>query len=115
MKNKLNNKHGDPPSALIDEEGNVLTSHDEIKNENSKHYENVLKNKPIKEHLKGYQKDRERLALLRLKQTGSNKTPNWTLKNLEDVLVGLKKNKSRDSHGLSNEIFRPEVIGSDLK
>ena len=33
---------------------------------------------------------------------------------LERVLKGLKKNKSRDPHGLINELFKPGVIGSDL-
>ena len=34
---------------------------------------------------------------------------------MEKALKYLKKNKSRDHEGLLNDIFRPEVIGEDLK
>ena len=34
---------------------------------------------------------------------------------LNKVLKSLKKNKSSDPGGLINELFRPEVIGDDLK
>ena len=39
----------------------------------------------------------------------------WKLKDLRFVLRSLKKNKSRDPHGLINELFRPENIGSDME
>ena len=34
---------------------------------------------------------------------------------LVKVLKSLKKDKSRDPQGLINELFRPEVAGSDLQ
>ena len=34
---------------------------------------------------------------------------------LDEVLKYLKKNKSRDPLGFTNEIFRPKVAGKDLK
>ena len=37
------------------------------------------------------------------------------MKDLDKILKALKKNKSRDPHGFVNEIFKPEVIGFDLK
>ena len=43
------------------------------------------------------------------------KTPPWTLKDLESALRDLKRNKSRDFEGLLNEIFKMDVIGSNLK
>ncbi len=39
----------------------------------------------------------------------------WTMFHLEKVLSSLKKKKSKDPYGLVNELFRPEVIGADLK
>ena len=44
-----------------------------------------------------------------------NKTAPWTMDDLDRVLKHLKINKSRDPLGFANEIFRPEVAGSDLK
>jgi hypothetical protein len=37
------------------------------------------------------------------------------MKDLESALCDLKRNKSRDFEGLVNEIFKLDVIGSDLK
>ena len=34
---------------------------------------------------------------------------------MDKVLKGLKNNKTRDPHGLINEIFKPGVLGKDLK
>ena len=43
-----------------------------------------------------------------------NKTKDWTKENLEVVLKGLKKKKSRDPDSFANEIFHPSVAGDDL-
>ena len=37
------------------------------------------------------------------------------MKDLDRVLKGLKKQKSRDPYGLANDLFRPGVAGDDLK
>ena len=37
------------------------------------------------------------------------------MEDLNTVLKQLKKNKSRDPHGYSNDIFHPEVAGDDLR
>ena len=39
----------------------------------------------------------------------------WRMDQFEAVLRSLKKNKTRDPTGIINEIFKPGVIGSDLK
>ena len=51
----------------------------------------------------------QRLTLARL-----TKSPDWSLESLIKVLKNLKSNKSRDPHGLINELFKPGVIGNDL-
>ena len=58
---------------------------------------------------------KEELWKRRLSIISQIKTPDWTTENLDKVLKSLKKNKSRDEKGWINEIFRPEIIGSDLK
>ena len=37
------------------------------------------------------------------------------MNDLEKALSSLKNNKSRDHAGYSNELFKSEIIGSDLK
>ena len=43
------------------------------------------------------------------------KSPEWNMKDLNQVLRNMKNNKSRDPHGFLNEIFKPGVIGSNLR
>ena len=43
------------------------------------------------------------------------KTEPFTQEKVFDVLKKLKNNKSRDSLGFINEIFKPEVAGNDCK
>ena len=61
------------------------------------------------------QNDKENLCKLRLDLARRNKTPPWTLEELDVVLKYLKKDKSRDPLGLANELFQPNVAGHDLK
>ena len=42
-------------------------------------------------------------------------TTSWTMSALDEGIANLKNNKARDHAGYANEIFRSEVIGSDLK
>ena len=52
---------------------------------------------------------------LKLKVAENNKSQMWTEDDLEKALKDLKINKSRDSEGLVNEIFKNQVIGANLK
>ena len=54
------------------------------------------------------------LCQKRLKLCSFIKSKPWTENNLFDVLKILKNNKTRDPHGLINELFKPENIGHDL-
>ena len=55
------------------------------------------------------------MAKIRLEQAAKNKTPDWDLEDLTEALKSLKINKSSDAFGFINELFKPSVIGSDLK
>jgi hypothetical protein len=74
-----------------------------------------LSNRPIKENLAHLKKEKEHLCSLRLDLAKENKTPEWTMDQLDKVLVSLKLNKSRDPMGYANELFKPEVAGDDFK
>ena len=52
---------------------------------------------------------------MKLKLSKSRPSKKWTMKHLETALKDLKKNKSRDSEGLMNELFKDGVIGDNLK
>ena len=100
---------------MLDDDGNLLTSHKAIEKEALNTYEKRLRNRPIKEGLEQMQNDKENLCKLRLDLARRNKTPPWTLEELDVVLKYLKKDKSRDPLGLANELFQPNVAGHDFK
>ena len=50
-----------------------------------------------------------------IKESQSNKTPDWNMDDLDIVFKHLKTKKSQDPLGLANELFKPDNIGSDLK
>ena len=52
---------------------------------------------------------------MKLKLAVKNKSKAWTMADLDLALRDLKTNKSRDPEGLINEIFKTDVIGTDLK
>ena len=49
-----------------------------------------------------------------LSKVKENKSKPWTKDKLITVLKHLKKGKARDPHGLINDIFKPDIAGSNL-
>ena len=97
------------PTAKKDVNGMLVTNPDLLKKLYLDTYHHRLRNRPIRPDLK------EDLFQLRLKLSKLRKSKPWTRKNLDNVLKSLKNNKSRDPHGLINELFKPGVIGHDLR
>ena len=64
--------------------------------------------------MENFQNDKEDICRMRIKLASRNKTPDWTKKQLISVLNYLKKNKSRDPFGYSNDIFKTDVAGDNL-
>ena len=65
----------DPPTAMINTEGNLVTNEEEIKEMALKAYEERLKNRPIKEGLEDVKTSKERLCETLLIRARNNKTP----------------------------------------
>ena len=114
LKHKVIPKPTQVPTGMKDKCGKLLTKKEDLQNHTMKHYENVLRNRPIKEGLSKHKRAREELCKLRLKQTKENKTPDWSKTQLKVVLKELKKDKSRDPNSWANELFDPKVAGEDL-
>ena len=112
LKSKLRPKFNDYPTAMMDNEGNIVTSEEAIKKVTVDHFKKVLENRPMKDGLKKYQAEREELCYLRVSESRKNKTPKWDIEDVKYVIKHLKKKKSRDSYGFSNELF--QMGGSDL-
>ena len=115
LKKKLSPRTQDVPTAMLDQHGNLVTSETGIKKIAIDHYTKVLKNREIKDGLKHVQNDKEELFTHRLDLAKASKSAPWTMDQLEAVLKYIKNNKSRDPNDHANELFKPNVAGSDLK
>jgi endonuclease III-like uncharacterized protein len=58
---------------------------------------------------------KEELCVRRIAYCKQKTTKPWTKDQMRNILKKLKNNKSRDPHGLINELFKQGVIGKDLE
>ena len=114
LKKKIFKKNSELPSAKIDENGEIVTTAAQLKKLYKNTYENRLKHRKIKPELIKMYTMKMDLFELRNKVCKNIKSKPWTNENLLRVLRSLKNNKSADSSGLIYELFKPEIIGSDL-
>ena len=96
-------------------EGMIVTNPEELKELYLQTFIHRLRNRPIKKGFEGVIELKEELFDIRLEIAKLKKTAPWKMEELENVLKHLKNDKSRDPDGLINELFKPEVIGEDLK
>ena len=68
-----------------------------------------LRHRPILTKLNELKKLKDELCLKRVEAAKLNKSKPWKLEYLLKVLSSLKNGKSRDPHGLINELFQPRV------
>ena len=115
LKQSLFPRTREPPAAVLDVKGNLLTSDNAIEERAIEVYKDRLKGNIIKENLVDMEKAENVLCETRLKMCKRNKTEPWSMENLHLVLKQLKKKKSRDSDGYANELFTLEVAGDDLQ
>ena len=112
LKKKLSGKVNSPTAAVLNPQGKLVTSKEDIEKTTLEHYKKVLENRPIKEGLESYQKEREQLCKERIECAKREKTPDWKTENVKYVIKHLKKKKSRDPYGYSNELIQEG--GDDL-
>ena len=103
------------PVGKKNEVGQIITNPESLKSLYLETYIHRLRHRPIREDYSNLKKLKETLFEIRLKVCKLRKSKPWTEEKLETVLRSLKMNKSRDPHGLINELFKPGVIGDDLK
>ena len=59
--------------------------------------------------------ERMHVTELKLLKAWTNKSPQFTMEELEKSMSALNKGKARDPHGLCAEIFQIKVLGTNLK
>ena len=114
LKKKLCPNSRDPPSAMLDSNGNLLTSDKHTKERALEIYTDRLKNNEIVDNMKELEEETNKLCELRMKMVKLDNTEPWDLEDLNEAIKKLGKDKSRDAEGYANEIFKAEAAGSDL-
>ena len=115
LKKQLRGIWQEPPTAMLDSSGNLVTTSKALETLSLQMYKERLTGHEIKEGLNLHKVQREKLFEQRLREAQDKKTPDWTEDDLNNALKQLKNNKSRDPLGYSNELFKPENAGQDLK
>ena len=115
LKRKLRGIALEPPTAMIDSKGNLVTTSKSIEALTMEVFIDRLTSHIVKDNLKVHHMQREKLCEKRLEEAQKNITPPWSMDDSTLVLKQLKNNKSRDPLGLANELFKPNNAGEDLK
>ena len=115
IKRKMCKQNIDPPAAMFDSQGALITSNSDIQARALEVYTQRLKGNTIEPRLKDYETDVNELCETRLKLCKLNKEKSWTMDDLNMAVKDLDKGKSRDASGYANELLKDEVAGTDLK
>ena len=75
-----------PPTAMLDEKGNLVTTSRALGNLTVEMFSERLKSHTIKSNLKMHQLQKERLCESRIREAQNNTTPDWTSYNMELAL-----------------------------
>ena len=103
------------PTAKRNHKGKIVSGKYELKNLLAQEYKNRLRTRPMRKDYKSIKIRRKKIFEMKMMLAKSRKSPPWTMQQLETALGDLKRNKSRDYEGYINEIFKKDVIGSNLK
>ena len=112
---KLWPKYNTQANAKQDHMGKIISNPKALKLLLMREYKERLRKRPMKEDMKHLKMTKEKILKMKMILASCNKTPEWTPKDLDNALAKLKNNKSRDFEGFCNEIFKENVIGTDLK
>ena len=93
LKKKLCPRSRDPPTAMVDGMGNLLTENESIKRRALEVYKKRLEGNTMVNNLEDLEKDTIKLCEERLKLSKKNKSRAWDIDDLKTVLKELKKNK----------------------
>ena len=102
-------------SGKKDKEGNVITNPEKLKDIYIEAYTDRLKHREMAPELLKLKTLREELFQQRLQLCKQNKSPAWSMEDLDNVLKRLKNEKAADPTGLVNELFSARNVGDDLK
>ena len=114
VKRKVCKRSSDPPMAKRDNNGNIITTPNQLKQLYLAEYIDRLRHREIKSSLIPLKELKEDLWKRRFDVMKENDCDDWSENDVLKVMVSLKSNKCRDPLGLDNILFKPGVCGPDL-
>ena len=102
------------PAAKKDVTNRLITDPSGLKQLYMETFTYRLRERPAKESYSELSELQESLLRKRLLISRLRKTPQWTEKDVIAVMKALKTNKSKDPHGMINELFKLPNAGADL-
>ena len=106
LKKKLFPKSAEPPFAVLNKDGQLVTDSSGILDVMKDEFTFRLRNREIDYRYKELQELKEYLCYLRLEMTKNSDFLPWELHHLQMAISKLKNNKCRDPHGHINEIYK---------
>ena len=101
------------PTGVKNIHGKVITNPNEKKVIIQKHFEHRMRKRPTHLDVKDTDNIKETLFDIRIELASKNKSPEFTMIELEKVLKNLKVGKSKDFSGYICELFKEGVAGND--
>ena len=93
----------------------LITNSEELKELYLNTFKHRLRHRPAQPGWEEFVDLQEELFKLRLEMAKNNKSPQWTMNDLDEALKSLKEGKCRDPEGLIRQLFKEEDMGDDLK
>ena len=115
LRKKLHPQQLDPPMAKLDKKGNVITAPALLRNLYLETYVDRLRHREMKPEFNDIFEMKMKLWRWQCDVMKTKKSAKWKIEDLNKVLKNLKNNKSRDPQGYINEIFKPNICGSNLR
>ena len=103
------------PKGKKDSRGHIITNPESLKSLKFYKYKHRVRHRPMMQNYEEIKELKEAHFYLRLKIAKQTTSEPWSMAKLDRVLLSLKTTKARDPNGLVNDLFKPRVIGSDLK
>ena len=104
-KNKLCPRSNDPPTALLDDKGNIITGGKVIEKLAAEVYKKRVEGSTIVENLAGLEKDTNKLCMNRLRLCKQKKSDTWDISDLKGVLKKLSSGKIKECKWLCKQDF----------
>ena len=111
LRQKLHPRLADPPTAMENQHGVLLTDPLEIQNEALRHYEGLFEDLPISPEYEEVLIEKEKLFKIRLESSAVNKTDPWTMSDLECALKNKKMGLPRSQKGMQMNCLRVMLQG----